>query len=376
MISLKGVKKFFEAKEREVRALEGIDLEVEEGEFFVLLGPSGSGKTTLLRCVAGLERPNEGEITVGDRLVYSSSQRIHVAPEDRGIGMVFQSYAIWPHLTVFGNIALPLMHGKRKIPKAMVSERVRRVLGLIDMEGFGNRPAPHLSGGQQQRVALARALAVEPSLLLMDEPLSNLDARLREEVRRELKAVVQRVGLTVLYVTHDQAEAMDLADRAAVMHGGRILQVGQPEELYAYPTEPRVGQFLGSMNWIHGKLQADGKVLTPLGLIHVGDSNAVAPGAPVLLGVRPEDVELSKDYRGVSAEENPFSCKIVSDTFMGNYRVYTVSIGDQTLVATRMSSDKLQGQVYVRIPRSCIRLFSGERAAATGNGAMPLSIKS
>ncbi len=358
MISVKRVKKVFAAKEGEVIALQGVDLEVEEGEFFVLLGPSGSGKTTLLRCVAGLETPNEGQIKVENRLVYSSSQRVQVAPEDRGIGMVFQSYAIWPHLTVFGNIALPLMHGKRKIPRAMVKERVDRVLEMIGMEGFGNRPSPYLSGGQQQRVALARALAVEPAVLLMDEPLSNLDARLREEVRRELKAVVRRVGLTVLYVTHDQTEAMDLADRAAVMHDGTILQIGRPEDLYTFPAEPQVGQFLGSMNWIHGELQDGGIVQTPIGSIHVGSENALTPGAQVVLGVRPEDVELTKDPQGDGAEEKPFPCKILSETFMGNYRVYSVSVGDQMLVATRMSSEKLQGQVYLRISRSNVRLFS------------------
>lgn len=370
MIKVKGLKKVFRAKDGEVVALRGVDLEIEEGEFFVLLGPSGSGKTTLLRCVAGLEDPSEGEIRLGKRLVYSSSQRVHVAPEDRGIGMVFQSYAIWPHLTVFGNVSLPLMHGKRKIPKAMVEERVQKVLGLIGMGELGNRPAPYLSGGQQQRVALARALAVEPSLLLMDEPLSNLDARLREEVRRELKAVVQRVGLTVLYVTHDQAEAMDLADRAAVMHDGEILQIGRPEELYAFPAEPRVGQFLGSMNWIQGKLQAGGKVDTSLGLIHVGGENTFAPGASVVLGVRPEDVELTKKPEGAedakaangwTAEDNKFPCEIISETFMGTTRIYTISVGDQTLVSIRMATEKLQGKATVRISQSNIRLFPAER---------------
>ena len=375
MINVKGLRKVYRAKDREVVALRGIDLEVAEGEFFVLLGPSGSGKTTLLRCIAGLEGPSNGEIKLGSRLVYSSSQRVDVLPEDRGIGMVFQSYAIWPHLTVFGNVSLPLMHGKRKIPKSMVNERVQRVLGLIGMEDLGNRPAPHLSGGQQQRVALARALAVEPSLLLMDEPLSNLDARLREEVRRELKAIVRRVGLTVLYVTHDQTEAMDLADRAAVMHEGRILQIGGPEELYAFPAEPRVGQFLGSMNWIQGKLQDGETVHTSIGLIHVSGDNSFTPGASIVLGVRPEDVELAKDPQGWSAGENLFPCEIRSETFMGNNRVYTVEVGGQTLVVIRMSSDKLQGQAYMRILRANIRLFPSDKAESWSNGGVASEIK-
>ncbi|HEX9878947.1 MAG TPA: ABC transporter ATP-binding protein [Candidatus Binatia bacterium] len=357
MIAVTGVKKVFQARERAVTALKEIHLQVAEGEFFVLLGPSGSGKTTLLRCIAGLETPDEGDILLGDRLVYSSSRRVNLGPEYRGIGMVFQSYAIWPHMTVFENIALPLKHGKRKIPKSMVRERVHKVLGLINMEGYANRPAPQLSGGQQQRVALARALAVEPSLLLMDEPLSNLDARLREEVRTELKAVVRRVGLTVLYVTHDQTEAMDLADRAAVMHGGEILQVGRAEDLYAYPVEPRVGQFLGSMNWIRGKVQAGEKVMTPLGVLHITGTDGAAPGTPVLLGVRPECVELSNDPHRGDSDAGSFPCKIISETFMGNYRVYSLTVGSQTLVANRMSSERLEGQLYVQIPRANIRLF-------------------
>jgi iron(III) transport system ATP-binding protein len=357
MISIHQVKKLFKGKDREVVALHGVDLEVKEGEFFVLLGPSGSGKTTLLRCVAGLETPDEGDIYLAERLVSSSSQRIHVPAEQRATGMVFQSYAIWPHLDVFWNVALPLTRGRRKIPKSMVQERVRRALTMVGIEGLEARPASLLSGGQQQRVALARALAIEPTILLMDEPLSNLDARLREEVRKEIKALVQRVGVTVLYVTHDQIEAMELADRAAVMHDGSILQVGSAEELYTFPAEPKVGQFFGSMNWIRGKWRAEGVVETQLGAIHVSKATIVSSGEGVLLAVRPEMVELINAPRANGPEENVFPCEIVSDTFLGGQRVYTVKVCHATLVAMGLSSARYKGSAYVRIPKSSVRVF-------------------
>src|SRR5881392_2765255 len=223
-------------------ALDDVSLDVESGTLVALLGPSGSGKTTLLRCVAGLERPDSGEITLGTRVAFSSKQRLFVQAEEREIGMVFQSYAIWPHLTVFENVALPLTQGRRKPPKARVRERVSEALRLVEMDDYADRPAPLLSGGQQQRVALARALAINPKVLLMDEPLSNLDARLREEVRTKIKKLVGELGVTVLYVTHDQVEAMVLADRIAVMAGGKVLQIGAAQELYHFPLSRRVAE--------------------------------------------------------------------------------------------------------------------------------------
>ncbi|HSQ12607.1 MAG TPA: ABC transporter ATP-binding protein, partial [Candidatus Deferrimicrobium sp.] len=214
--------------------------------FFVLLGPSGSGKTTLLRSVAGLEKPDSGEISLDDKMVFSSSRRISEPPEARGIGMVFQSYAIWPHLTVAENIGLVLTHGRSRLSKSEAQNRIRHALSLVQLDDFENRPARLLSGGQQQRVALARALAVNPALLLMDEPLSNLDARLREEVRTNIKKLATRLGITALYVTHDQVEAMVLADRIAVMAHGEILQIGNPFELYRAPANSQIAEFCGS----------------------------------------------------------------------------------------------------------------------------------
>jgi iron(III) transport system ATP-binding protein len=245
MIKVQGVEKTFPGQTNNVAALRGVDIEVGDNEFFVLLGPSGSGKTTLLRCVAGLVTPDAGEIRIGSQVVFSSAARRNVAPEYRGIGMVFQSYAIWPHLTVFQNVALPLTDGPRRHTKAEVTERVNAVLKAVQLTGFSSRPAPFLSGGQQQRVALARALAVDPTALLMDEPLSNLDARLREQVRMEIRTVAKQAGVSALYVTHDQTEAMALADRTAVMGGGKVLQVATPRELYDRPATPAIADFLG-----------------------------------------------------------------------------------------------------------------------------------
>ena len=239
MIKISQLRKEFPAKEGVFTALHALDMEVARGEFFVLLGPSGSGKSTLLRCVAGIDIPEGGEMTLNDRLIFSSASNVLVRPEDRGLGMVFQSYAVWPHMTVYQNVALPLTHGTRRIAAGKVRDRVMHALSLVQMETYADRPVPYLSGGQQQRVALARALAVEPVVLLMDEPLSNLDARLRKEVRHQILSVTKRVGVTVLYVTHDQTEALALGDRVAVMHQGRIMQIARPMIcLTGRPTPP------------------------------------------------------------------------------------------------------------------------------------------
>jgi iron(III) transport system ATP-binding protein len=205
-----------------------IDLDVADSEFVVLLGPSGCGKTTTLRCVAGLERPDRGTIEIAGEIVDSVSEGIYVPPDRRNIGMVFQSYAVWPHLTVYDNVVLPLTEGRYRIAKNQVRERVLEVLSLVRLEGLETRPVTDLSGGQQQRVALARAIVTRPTVLLMDEPLSNLDARLRDQMRLELKRITRSVGVTALYVTHDQAEALSLGDRVCVMNE-EILQVGPPQ---------------------------------------------------------------------------------------------------------------------------------------------------
>jgi iron(III) transport system ATP-binding protein len=355
VIGIRSLTKTFKTAADSVRAVDRIDLQVNEKEFFVLLGLSGSGKTTLLRCVAGLEKPETGEIVLGEQIVSSSERGIFVPPEDRALGMVFQSYAVWPHMTVFDNVAFPLTNGKRRLARSKVRDRVMRALELVQLSALEDRPVPFLSGGQQQRVALARALAVEPKVLLMDEPLSNLDARLREEVRDEIRTLAQKLGITVLYVTHDQVEAMALADRIAVMSAGKILQIGAPHELYHSPLSRSVGEFLGAMNEFDGAVQNDGRVRTDLGELNC----AVPAGAPraVIVAIRPEDVQLSRDPGG---SNNEFPAELVSRLFLGDITVYHLSANGKNLRGKTTSVDRNLAPgatVYVRFPAEKLKIF-------------------
>ncbi|MCS7235891.1 MAG: ABC transporter ATP-binding protein, partial [Armatimonadota bacterium] len=228
-IQLISLRKVYEFRGQRVQAVDGVTLEAPEGQILTLLGPSGCGKTTTLRCLAGLERPDDGEIRFGDRVVFSRARGLFVPPEHRHIGMVFQSYAIWPHMTVFENVAYPLR--VRRASPAEIRQRVYAALELVGLAALADRPAPYLSGGQQQRVALARALVYEPEVLLLDEPLSNLDAKVREQVREELRSLQRQLRITTVYVTHDQVEALSLSDVVAVMRDGRVLEVGSPRDL-------------------------------------------------------------------------------------------------------------------------------------------------
>jgi iron(III) transport system ATP-binding protein len=223
--------------------VDALDLEIRDGEFFTLLGPSGCGKTTTLRCIAGLERPDGGSVHLGERCLADPTRGLFVQPERRNMGMVFQSYALWPHMTVFENVAYPLR--LRRLGRAEIRRKVDEVLQLVGLEGYADRPAPMLSGGQQQRVALARALVFSPQVLLLDEPLSNLDALLRDEMRQQLRGLSDRIGVTTIFVTHDQVEALSLSDRIAIMRSGRVEQVGAPMEVYSAPSTPFAQAFLG-----------------------------------------------------------------------------------------------------------------------------------
>jgi iron(III) transport system ATP-binding protein len=355
VISIRSLRKAFKTAADSVQAVDGIDLHVQEKEFFVLLGLSGSGKTTLLRCVAGLEKPEGGEILLGPQIVSSAERGIFIPPEDRAIGMVFQSYAVWPHMTVFDNVAFSLTHGKRKLPRSQVRDRVMSALELVQLAGLEDRPAPFLSGGQQQRVALARALAVEPKVLLMDEPLSNLDARLREEVRDEIRSLAKRLGITVLYVTHDQVEAMALADQLAVMSQGKILQIGAPQQLYDFPVSRKVAGFLGSMNEFEAILENDACVRIDLGLLHC----AALDGATrqIIVAIRPEDLDLSPHPTGLP---NEFSAQILSQLFLGDATVYHLSIAGKRVLAKTTRADRhLQpgGMIYIRFPVEKLKIF-------------------
>ena len=238
--------------------VQDVDQVIRGGEFVTLLGPSGCGKTTILRMIAGFERPTEGEIWFDDRLI--SGGKTFVPPEKRGIGMVFQNYAVWPHMTVFENTAYPLTI--RKCPKEELKERVERALSLMNLTEYADRLPSQLSGGQQQRVALARALVAEPELLLLDEPLSNLDAKLRESMRFEIKRLQEKLGITVVYVTHDQTEAMAMSDRIFVINRGEVQQTGTPEEIYNHPANPFVADFLGKVDFFRGEVK-DGRIFFP-----------------------------------------------------------------------------------------------------------------
>ena len=285
-------------KER-VAAVDGVSFEVPAGQMYTLLGPSGCGKTTTLRSIAGLERPDRGEIVVSGRVLFSSNEGINLRANERGLGMVFQSYAIWPHMNVFRNVAFPLqvLPQRSRPGKKEIAQRVGEVLGVVRLDHLADREATDLSGGQQQRLALARALVMRPPLLLLDEPLSNLDAKLREEMRFELKRLQRTLGITAVYVTHDQVEALAMSNRVAVMRDGRIEQIGKPRDVYERPTSRFVADFIGSSNFIDGTI-ADGgpaegyRVATTRGELR-GRSEATIPrGSAVVLCIRPEHVGL------------------------------------------------------------------------------------
>ncbi|HNQ02446.1 MAG TPA: ABC transporter ATP-binding protein, partial [Syntrophales bacterium] len=237
------VSKFYYSEGKRIEALVDVDLVIPSNRIFTLLGPSGCGKTTLLRCIVGLEAPDSGEIAIGDEVVFSAERGVFVPPDRRGLGMVFQTYAIWPHMNVFDNVAYPLQ--ARSEPKGEIERKVARALRFVQLDGFEKRPATKLSGGQQQRVALARALVAEPKVILFDEPLSNLDAKLREETRKELRRFLTELRITAVYVTHDQIEALALSDLIAVMRNGRIVETGTPREIYFDSDRQFVADFIG-----------------------------------------------------------------------------------------------------------------------------------
>ena len=328
MISIRRLTKQFTVSGGKVLALKGLDLHIAEGEFFVIVGASGSGKTTLLRCVAGLETPDGGEIRIAGRVVSSDNPPSWIPSQERKLGMVFQSYAVWPHLTVYENVALPLAEGAQRIARSEVSNRVHEALRLVQLEEFADRSATLLSGGQQQRVALARAIAVNPKILLMDEPLSNLDARLREEVRGKIRELAKQLGSTVLYVTHDQVEAMAIADRIALMQLGELLQIGPPMELYHKPSRAEVAEFFGSVNWLKGKMVQSSLAETPIGRLRI--RGAANPGDEVLLGFRPESLTIVEGH--VSMDSNVLKGTLRSSTFLGDQFIYCVEVLGKPLV--------------------------------------------
>jgi len=360
----------------QVAAVNRINLEIAEGEFFTLLGSSGCGKTTTLRMIGGLEKPDSGAIYLGDRCLVSPEKNLFIKPEKRDMGMVFQSYALWPHMTVFENVVYPLK--LRGIKGRDAEKKVAEVLGLVGLAGLEERPAPALSGGQQQRVALARALVFSPKVLLLDEPLSNLDAQLREEMRRELKSLQQRVHITVIFVTHDQIEALSLSDRIAIMKFGVFEQVGTPEEVYFKPATPFVRDFLGKTFLLPGKVSglsdqqvnvevkgaATAQLVLPRSNVISLANGFLAVGQGVMVAIRPEQVNLSAGRQ--EGRTNVVEASVDTVLFLGDRYEYTVTLGSETRVLGSPVSQGLKSgdKVSLELKPEGMTLWSRENESA------------
>jgi iron(III) transport system ATP-binding protein len=341
IVAVRGISKSFTADEGtraddgRVLAVDDVSFDVQPGEMFTLLGPSGCGKTTTLRSIAGLEDPDRGRISIDGRVFFDSDSGIRVAPESRGLGMVFQSYAIWPHMTVFRNVSLPLavLPRRRRPSSKAITERVERALAVTGLTDYADRSATKLSGGQQQRLALARALVVEPRVMLLDEPLSNLDATLRESMRFELKRLQRDLGLTALYVTHDQTEALSMSSRIAVLDAGRIRQLGKPREVYERPGSRFVADFIGVTNFLDGTVREhrDGRALVacPDGELWVTGVEA-AVGEAVTLSVRPECVDLSESAPA-EGTPNVWKATVRTRAFLGDSVDHVLAAGGTEL---------------------------------------------
>ncbi|HEY0541538.1 MAG TPA: ABC transporter ATP-binding protein [Actinoallomurus sp.] len=370
------------ADDTRVLAVDGVSFDVQDGELFTLLGPSGCGKTTTLRSIAGLERPDGGHIALGDRVLFDGKRKINTPANNRRLGMVFQSYAIWPHMSVFDNAAFPvtvLPRGRRP-SRAQLRERVMRVLEVTDLAPMADRAATKLSGGQQQRLALARALVGEPDLMLLDEPLSNLDAKLREAMRFELKRLQRELGLTAIYVTHDQAEALAMSSRIAVVNEGKIVQVGKPREIYERPASEFVATFVGITNLLRGTVAAvdaaDGscRVDTPdLSIWGVMTGSPLQVGDDAAVSIRPECVHLEAETDGGRADEasarNAFAGEVSTRAFLGDSVDHMVAVGKQEI---RNRSNPAQSiapgsRVVLRVDHTRVAVIpAGQKKAAAG----------
>ncbi len=346
MLVVENLRKSFTTDRGGVRAVEEVSFTVEDGRFYTLLGPSGCGKTTTLRCIAGLERPEGGQIVLDGRMLSGNGK--FVAPHARDIGMVFQSYAIWPHMSVFQNVAFPLEVAKPRPSRAEIRKAVEGALALVGLEGLEDRPAPQLSGGQQQRLALARALVRQPKILLLDEPLSNLDAKLRERMRIELRELQRRLRITTVYVTHDQTEALFLSHRITVMQNGRLVQEGSPRDIYADPRSGFVADFVGLATFLPGAV-TDGGIRALGGTVRCSVPSELAPGAKALLVLRPENIHVRPRAEGVA---NEFQGTLRVAAFLGDHLDCVVEIQDLLIRARAHPSVQFRREqaVWVEFP--------------------------
>ena len=349
MIEITNLRKTFVSGKKSHAAIDNVSIVVPEGEFFTLLGPSGCGKSTTLRCVAGLEKPESGTIKIGGETVFSSDEGILIPAYKRDIGMVFQSYAIWPHMTVLENVAYPLRIQRR--PKEEIRARARKALETVGLAGLEDRPAPLLSGGQQQRVSLARALVKEPKVLLLDEPLSNLDAKLREQMRFEIKELQERLGITTLYVTHDQTEALAISDSIAVMSSGKLLDVAGPREIYSRPSSEFTADFVGLAKTLPGtfKGEQDGlaRLETAIGPLLCPPVAGARPGDKFVVFLRPEDVSVSAEPP--AARVNVLAGPVQLLAFLGEVVDCQIAIGDKTIRARTHPKATFEKEQHVHI---------------------------
>ena len=346
-------------------AVDDVSFTVAPGEIVVLLGPSGCGKTTTLRCVAGLEQPSDGAIAIGGAVVSAPAQGVLVPPRQRNIGMVFQSYAVWPHMTVAQNVAYPLR--TRRLARAQIAAKVDEVLALVGLADYAERPVVALSGGQMQRVALARSLAYEPQLLLLDEPLSNLDAKLRLRLRDDLRRIIKQTGITALYVTHDQSEAVVLGDRIGVMRDGKLLQLADAMAIYNRPVDLFVANFTGASNLLSGRVLArQGEFATiETGAGHQlaawAPSN-VAVGAAVRVVVRPENIQLGAG----DGTPNRFTARVVAQRYHGVQTIYDLAVLDGRMEALELGTAAryaVASEVAIALPPALCWAFAETDAA-------------
>ncbi len=370
MISVANLVKEFRVAEGIKVAVDDISFQLKDGEFFTLLGPSGCGKTTTLRSIAGLEKPTSGVISIEGRKVFDN--KVLVPAAERQLGMVFQSYAVWPHMSVFDNVAFPLQVSDNKPSKAEIRSRVEEALELVDLGGLGERAATKLSGGQQQRLSLARALVRRPKMLLLDEPLSNLDAKLRERMRSELRVIQQQIGITTLFVTHDQIEALSMSDRVAVMNAGKIEQVGSPRDVYHDPASAFVADFIGGANMFEGTVEAvepDGSatVKTDIGRIHGRGLHGLELGHAAVASIHLEDVELVKDPSAATDRANVLAGRVGLGLFNGPSVLYRVHVGERVVEAHLGGHDLFANDedVSVVFPKRHVRILSRESKAWT-----------